>query len=116
MRFVAIEFDNSLNNTHVRGYLKIPENFNGSWSLGFRDYLIDKYKVKGDIKIYPLHFHVNHGDNGSVAPAGYANMEDDFNLALRSNTWYPRSPQSDATRREWSMVDSVSQDFTVKER
>ena len=117
MSYVAIEFDNKVNNTHVKGYLRIPDNFNGSWSLGFRNYLRDKYKITGDLKIYPLHVKINHGEKSpSVSPIGYTNMEDDFNLALRSNTYYPRSPESDATRREWSMLDPLSQDFTVKER
>ena len=43
MNFAAIEFDNNLNNTHVLGYLRIPEDFNSLWSMGFRDYIIEKY-------------------------------------------------------------------------
>lgn len=114
MQFVAIEYDNNVNNTHMKGYLKIPDNFNNTWSIGFRNYLIDKYKATA-LKIYPLNFKVNHGDNGSVVP-NYTNLEDDFNFALRSNTYYPISPDSDATRRAWSMLDPISPDFTPKER
>ena len=41
MNFVAIEFYNGLNNTHVLGYLKIPEDFDSLWGMGFRNYIID---------------------------------------------------------------------------
>ena len=54
MNYAAIEFYNGLNNTHVLGYLRIPEDFNSLWAMGFRNYIIDKYFVKGLVKIYPL--------------------------------------------------------------
>lgn len=53
MNFVAIEFDNGINNTHVLGYLKVPDNFHYLWAMGFRDYIRDTYKAS-NVHIYPL--------------------------------------------------------------
>lgn len=115
MKFVAIEFDNGLNNTHTMGYLRIPEQFNPVWHLGFRDYLREKYKVSGGIKIYNLNLRTNSDTIGLTVP-GYTNMEDDFNLALRSNNYYPPDEDTDNIRRQWAKLDPISPDFCVKER
>lgn len=115
MSFVAVEFDNGVNNTHVVGYLRIPENFHSSWSLGFRCYIADMYNVKGPIEIYPLNVRLTNDTMGSDI-AGYTNMEDDFNMALRSNHYYPECADTDFIRRQWSMLDPMSPDYHVKER
>lgn len=115
MKFVGVEFDNGVNNTHKRGYLRIPEQFDPAWHLGFRDYLREKYKVKGGIKVYNINVHLTSDTMGHDLP-GYDNMEDDFNLALRSNTYYPPDEENDHIRRQWSMLDPMSPDFHPKER
>lgn len=115
MRFVAIEYIDGTNNNKVLGYLRIPENMPAIWSNGYRDYLRDKKKVSGDIQIYPLNVHLLTPDTMGKAPTGYTNLEDDFNLALRSNKYYP-SESSETIRRAWSMMDPMSQDFAPKER
>ena len=43
MKFVGIEFDNKVNNTHVEGYAIIPENLSSIWQVGFRKYLFNTY-------------------------------------------------------------------------
>ena len=114
MRFVAIEYKDGTNNNNVKGYLRIPDNMPTNWSDGYRKYLKDKKKVIDDIKIYPLNIHLNEDTMGK-APLGYTNMEDDFNLALRSNKYY-FSQCSEAIRRAWSKMDPMCPDFVSKER
>lgn len=114
MRFVAIEFKNKKNGTDTKGYLRIPENFNTNWSMGFRQYLIDTYGAEC-LNIYPLNVHLD-SDTMGRAIVGYSNMEDDFNMALRSNIYYPPSPNNDNIRRAWSMLDPMQEYFVKKER
>lgn len=115
MRFVAIEYKDGTNNNNVLGYMRIPENMPSIWTYGYRAYLRDKKKVTGEIKIYPLNAHLMDSDNMGKAPLGYTNLEDDFNLALRSNKYYEEC-QSECIRRAWSMMDPMSPDFAPKER
>lgn len=114
MRFVAIEYKDGTNNTDVKGYLRIPDNMPPNWTNGYRKYLKDVKKVKDSIDIYPLNIHLN-SDTMGKPPTGYVNLEDDFNLALRSTKYYPIVPY-EATRRAWSMMDPMSPDFVPKER
>lgn len=114
MRFVAVEYKDGTNNNQVKGYIRIPDNMPPIWSNGYRDYLKEKKRVIGDIKIYPLNIHLN-SDTMGKAPLGYTNLEDDFNLALRSNKYYPNESFA-AVRRAWSMMDPMSPDFAPKER
>ena len=112
MRFVAIEFESKSNNTHVHGYLRIPDNFI-HWTIGFSEYLRDKYKAK-NISIYPLNVSI---DSYIVSCDKTAkNMEDDFILALRSNIYYPESINSSILRYQWASMDPSTSSFTVKER
>lgn len=115
MDFVAIEFDNGLNNTHVLGYLKIPDNFHSLWAMGFRNYIIDKYLVKGLVKIYPLKVSYTTGMNGLDIP-GYTNMEDDFKAALSSTYYYPECDSTNTVRRQYSTLDPKSPDYTSKDQ
>ena len=59
MPYVAIEFHNNRNNTDVKGYLHIPDNFPPNWDLGFKLYLKESYADDGDVKIYPLNIPYN---------------------------------------------------------
>lgn len=116
MKFVAIEFRNGVNNTNMLGYLKIPDSFDPMWSVGFRCYLMDKYMIpNGVIRIYPLKFR-NTPEAMGRDIAGYTNLEDDFNLALRSTYYYPNDPDSDRIRRQYSVLDPMCPDYRVKER
>lgn len=115
MNFVAIEFDNHVNNTHVKGYLRIPSNFDPVWHLGFRKYLRDKYKSL-NIKIYPLNIHQNESDTIGKDIVGFKNMEDDFILALRNTCYYPNNERNNHVLRQWAMLDPMTESFTVKER
>ena len=115
MNYVAIEFDNGVNNTHVLGYLRTPDDFHPLWSIGFRQYLIDTYKVKGTVRIYPLRVRPTPENMGKDLP-GYKNMEDDFNQALGSDFYYPISPATNSIRRQWSKLDPKSPDYLAKNR
>lgn len=115
MNFVAIEFDNGVNGAHVKGYLRIPNDFNPLWHLGFRKYLSEKYQPTSSILIYPLRIHQDPNSMGKPIP-GYKNMEDDFNMALRSNIYYPIGDETSNIRREWAMMDPRSCDFVKKNR
>ena len=115
MNFVAIEFYNGLNNTHVLGYLRIPEDFNSLWDMGFRNYIIDKYFVKGLVKIYPLKVSYTTGMNGLDIP-GYTNMEEDFKAALSSTYYYPECTSTNAIRVQYSKLDPRSPDYTSKDQ
>ena len=115
MNFVAIEFDNGLNNTHMLGYLKIPEDFNSLWAMGFRNYIIDKYFVKGLVKIYPLKVSYTTGMNGLDIP-GYTNMEEDFKAALSSTYYYPECASTNSIRVQYSKLDPRSPDYTSKDQ
>lgn len=114
MKFYGIEFDNGVNNTHVKGYLRAPEQFNPSWHLGFRTYLVDKYKAT-NLTIYNINTRLTPDTMGHDL-TGYHNMEDDFNLALRSNFYYPIDDVTDNIRRQWARLDPASPDFRMKER
>ena len=111
MNFVAIEFGEKSNGTYTLGYLRIPMDFNPKWYLGFREYIIDKYKREP--KIYPLHVHQNV-NTMTIAPAGYKNMSADFVEALRSLKYYPKSEDNDNIRRAWAKLDLRSSAFTNK--
>lgn len=116
MNFVAIEFDNGVNNTHALGYLKVPDNFHYLWAMGFRDYIRETYKAT-DVRIYPLRVrHGNEETDGDPNLVGYTNMEDDFIKALRSNYYYPVCASTNSIRRQWSMLDPMTPDYTPKER
>lgn len=115
MNFVAIEFDNGMNNTHVLGYLKIPDNFHSLWAMGFRNYIVDKYFVKGLVKIYPLRVRNTSEKMGRDIP-GYTNMEDDFKAALSSTYYYPECASTNTIRRQYSMLDPKSLDYTSKDQ
>ena len=110
MNFVAVEFDNRMNNTHVLGYLRTPNNFHPLWSIGFRQYLSDKYKVKDGVRIYPLRVKQNSDNMGKDLP-GYTDMEEDFISALKSNYYYPICATNDSIRRQWSMFDPAKPDY-----
>lgn len=112
MRFVAVEYKSG--NNKVLGFLRIPEDFPVSWFLGFREYLSVEKKAN-DIKIYPLNISMNSDTMGKT-PSDCTNMEDDFNLALRSNKYYPICDETDAIRRSWSKMDPRSLDYCVKGR
>ena len=112
MRFVAIEYKSG--NNKVLGFLRIPEDFPVSWHLGFREYLTDK-KNASNITIYPLNIHMTSDTMGKT-PSDCINMEDDFNLALRSNNYYPICDETDAIRRSWSKMDPRSLDYGAKGR
>lgn len=112
MRFVAVEYRSG--NNKVLGFLRIPENFPVSWHLGFREYLTIEKKAT-NIKIYPLNISMNSDTIGKT-PSDCTNMEDDFNLALRSNNYYPICDETDAIRRSWSRMDPKSLDYRPKGR
>lgn len=115
MNYVAVEFDNGLNNTHVLGYLRTPDDFHPLWSIGFRQYIIDTYKVnKGTVKIYPLRVRLTSETMGKDI-VGYKNMEDDFNMALSSDFYYPISPTTNSIRRQWSKLSPKSPDYCAKD-
>lgn len=110
MSYVAIEFDNGVNNTHVLGYLRIPNQFHPLWSTGFRSYLVDKYKVPGKVLIYPLRVRENP-DSIDLDHSGYTDMRDDFSSALRNIAYYPACSITNAIRRQWSGLDPESPDY-----
>jgi len=114
MRFVAIEFKDD-QGAHVKGYLRIPMNFTSGWHIGFMRYLQSKYNTKSPIQIYPLHVHLTPSTMGKRL-AGYVNMEDDFNMALRSNCYYPLGEETDYVRRSWTQLDPMSHDYKRKHR
>lgn len=110
MAFVAIEYGQGDNRT--LGYLRIPSNFNPKWHLGFRKYLSQKYKAT-EIKIYPIPVHQNT-DTITIAPVGYKDMEDDFNLALQSFEYYPPTQVNSDIRRSWMKSTPRSAYFKEK--
>lgn len=114
MSYVAVEYDNGVNNTHVLGSLRVPDQFHPLWSFGFRSYLTDKYKVTGEVKIYPLRVRETP-DNMGNGPLGYTDMRDDFSLALRSNNYYPECATTNSIRRQWSTLDPKSPDYMIVE-
>ena len=114
MNLVAIEFDNTINNTHKKGFLRIPYDFNSTWNIWFLNYLKDKYGAE-EISIYPLNIQSSF-ENHSAAILNYDNMEDDFILALRSNIYYPDNDDNNYIRRQWASLDLTTSSFTVKER
>jgi hypothetical protein len=113
MRFVSVEYKSG--NNKVLGFLRIPDNFPAQWPIGFIEYLKEEKKAVGDIIIYPLNIKVTSDIMGKL-PSGCTNMEDDFNLALRSNKYYPQCDTTDAIRRAWSNMDPRSLDYSVKGR
>lgn len=117
MRAVAIEYDVPGTNAHKKGYLRIPEDFPGDWSIGFRKYIRDKYNMKpsDDIDIYPYMKRTTSEDMGWT-PFGYINMEDDFILALRSTEYYPDNEKNNALRRSWVKMEPSNQMFIPKDR
>lgn len=115
MSFVAVEFGEKANASYILGYLRIPEDFPPTWHLGFRRYLKDKYKISGQLKIYPLPVHQNQ-NTLTINPVGYKNMEDDFNLAIQSTKYYPICDETDAIRRSYSKLDLMSADYKEKRR
>ena len=115
MNFVAIEFDNGLNNTHMLGYLRIPEDFNYFWAMGFIDYVTDKYHAIGPIKVYPLKVSYTTGMDGLDIP-GYTDMEEDFKEALSSTHYYPECDSTNAIRVQYSKLDPRSPDYTSKDQ
>ena len=117
MRAVAIEYDVPGTNAHKLGYLRIPDNFTGDWSIGFRQYIRDKYNIKpyDDIKIYP-YVKPTTEDKMGWTPKGYTNMEDDFILALRNKEYYPDNEKGNAIRRAWVMMEPSNQMFIPKDR
>ena len=114
MNFVAIEYDNKVNNSHAKGFIRIPNDFHPEWSIGYRAYLCDKYKAE-NIRIYPLNVQLN-SDSMGYNISGFENMEDSFILALRSTEYYPNTNTNAYIRRQWAMLDPTTQSFTVKER
>lgn len=114
MSYVAVEFDNGTNHTHVNGYLRIPDQFHPLWSFGFRTYLVEKYKVTGEVKIYPLRVRETP-DNMGNGPINYTDMRDDFSLALGSNVHYPICAITNSIRRQWSTLDPKSPDYMIVE-
>ena len=115
MRFVGIEYDIPNTSNHTKGYLRIPDSMPPGWFIGYEDYLKKEKKVVSKIHIYPLNIKLDSDTMGS-AITGYDNLEDEFNLALRSNKYFPRCEETDAIRRAWSMMDPVSPDYAPKER
>ena len=115
MRFVAIEYDIPNTSNHVKGYLRIPDNVPANWHMGYYNYLREEKSIVSDIKIYPLNVHLDSNTMGKVI-TGYTNLEDEFNLALRSNKYYPISEEYDAVRRSFSKLDPMSPDYMVKGR
>lgn len=113
MRFIAVELGVKTSANYILGYLRVPDDLPPSWFIGFRQYLIDKYKVEP--KIYPIPVHQNT-TSMTVYPKGYTNMEDDFNLALRSLKYYPSSQDNDATKRAYAKLDPTSSMFIEKKR
>ena len=117
MRFVAIEYNiPSLVNKPFKGYLRIPDDFPSSWVVGFDAYLRREKKVKGEITYYPLNIRTMTPLGMGKDIPGYDNLEDDFNLAIRSTKYFPSNPDNDAIRRAWSKRDSMSPDYAPKER
>lgn len=104
MRFIGIEFDNKVNNTHVEGYSIIPEMFNSTWQIGFRKYLTNTYKAQ-DIKIYNLAIF------SGVEATEYMNslksktcLIKDLDNAVCCTKAFPRSEDNDTIRRQWQSM------------
>jgi hypothetical protein len=116
MRFVGIEYDVPNTNKRLKGFLRIPENFPPYWIGGFIEYLRDSKNITGNIDVYPLNVRTMTPDKMGKPIAGYDDLEDDFNLAIRSNKYYPSCPQNDAIRRCWSKLDPTTPTYAPKER
>lgn len=102
---MAIEYGAS------KGYVKVPDEFPGSWEIGFMNYIRGEKKYLGDIKIYNLNIHTT-ADTMAKDPAGFTNMEDDLKLALGNNKYYPPCPETDSIRRMYSKFYPTNPSFT----
>lgn len=114
MRYVGIEFTIRNVSNEYKGWLKIPNDFPPNWHIGFVKYLKDNKNVT-KIDIYPYKIDTNPEDMGD-GPRGWINMEDDFNLALRSNKYYPPTKENQHIRRLWSTFDPVNLTYAPKGR
>lgn len=113
MPYVAIEFHNNRNNTDVKGYLHIPDNFPPNWDLGFKLYLKENYADDGDVKIYPLN--IPHNPRViTEPPRSFKNMANEFIKSLRSYDYYRPNQESDYIRRLWSLNEPANQDFNPR--
>lgn len=110
MAYVGIDFDNKINNTHVFGYLRIPDQMYPTWTEGFREYLKDVYKATGGIHIYPLRVRETPETMG-LDLSGRTNMRNDFSSALASIVYYPECDETEYIRRQWSTLDPTSTDY-----
>ena len=108
MRFVGIEFDNKVNNTHVEGYAIIPESLSPIWQVGFRKYLLNTYKAQ-NINIYNLS--VVSGVNATdymLSLKGKTNLEEDLDKAITCTKAFPRNDENDSLRRQWQSMYSMT--------
>jgi len=107
---IAIEFHSGVDNTDKKGFIRLPNSMeNINWSLGFRRYVKEKYKVEGVVKIYPHKTRITPDDMGNP-PEGFIMMEDDFNEAVNSLEYYPESESNNAIRRSWGTRDLIGWD------
>ena len=112
MKFIAIEFYNGVSNIDFKGFLRIPDNFSGTWPIGFIEYIRDNYKAE-NISIYPLNIHLTSDTMGKDI-TGYINMEDDFTKALKNLKYYRPCAFNANLRRQWSSMSPSNQDFIPK--
>ena len=114
MKYVGIEFYNGVNNTFVKGCLKVPDEFSTYWQIGFRKYLVDEYKVKGDINIYPLNVTTLTPEKMGNDISGYKDMRSDFVKAIQSLKYFPNNSNNDHVRRQWASLDQTSPGYIYK--
>lgn len=111
MRFVGIEFDNKVNNSHVEGYAIIPDNLSYIWQVGFREYLFNTYKAQ-NISIYNLN--VASGVNATdymLSLKGKTNLEEDLDKAITCTKAFPRNDENDSLRRQWQSMYSLNHKY-----
>ncbi len=111
MRFVGIEFDNKVNNSHIEGYAIIPENLSSIWQVGFRKYLFNTYKAQ-NISIYNLS--VASGVNATdymLSLKGKTNLEEDLDKAITCTKAFPRNDENDSLRRQWQSMYSLNHKY-----
>lgn len=109
MKYAIIEFYNGKNNSNVKGFLSIPDQFLYIWKIGFIRYLRDTYNVKGDVDIYPLNVPMLNTESMGKVPAGYTDMREDFEKAIKMDKYYPfNDEESLYIRRQWAEMDLTS--------
>lgn len=109
MKYVAVEYHNGKNNTDVKGFLTIPDEFSYNWEFGFRKYIKDTYSVKGEILIYPLNIQLMITEKMGNTPPGYSSVREDFEKAIKSNIYYPfNNDDCNYIRRQWAKMDLTS--------